>query len=66
MRMHYSSIVEGYIAGLRAAQAEGEVRDLDATVAAWALMDFIQAALAPGVPPGARASRVSTLRKDER
>ncbi|GAA1153437.1 TetR/AcrR family transcriptional regulator [Ornithinicoccus hortensis] len=38
MRAHYASIVEGYIAGLRTAQARGEVRELDPTVAAWALM----------------------------
>lgn len=38
MRAHYSSIVDGYIAGLQAAQAKGEVRDIDPTVAAWALM----------------------------
>jgi AcrR family transcriptional regulator len=38
MREHYSSIVEGYIDGLRAAQDRGEVRPLDPVVAAWALM----------------------------
>jgi len=38
MRMHYSSIVEGYIAVLRTAQAWGEVRPVDPTVASWALM----------------------------
>ncbi|MBN9606651.1 MAG: TetR/AcrR family transcriptional regulator [Actinomycetales bacterium] len=38
LRLHYSRIVEGYIEGLRGAQAEGEIGDLDPTVAAWALM----------------------------
>lgn len=38
MRLHYSSIVDGYISGLRSAQAKGEVREIDPTVAAWALM----------------------------
>lgn len=38
LRAHYESIVEGYIAGLSAAQTKGEVRDIDPTVAAWALM----------------------------
>jgi AcrR family transcriptional regulator len=38
MREHYSSIVEGYREGLVSAQAKGEVRPLDPTVAAWALM----------------------------
>lgn len=38
MREHYSSIVEGYMEGLRSAQSRGEVRDVDPTVAAWALM----------------------------
>lgn len=38
MRAHYSSIVEGYITGLRSAQSRGEVRPIDSTVAAWALM----------------------------
>lgn len=38
LRSHYNQIVDGYIAGLRDAQASGEVRELDPTVAAWALM----------------------------
>ncbi|TDW29130.1 TetR/AcrR family transcriptional regulator [Cryobacterium psychrophilum] len=38
LRMHYSRIVEGYIAGLRAAGQAGEISDIDPTVAAWALM----------------------------
>jgi len=35
---HYTRIVEGCTAGLRAAQAAGEVRPLDPEVAAWALL----------------------------
>lgn len=38
LRMHYTRIVNGYIEGLKHAQAEGEVRPMDPTVAAWALM----------------------------
>lgn len=39
LRLHYERIVEGYRAGLRAAQAEGDVdHGLDPEVAAWALM----------------------------
>lgn len=38
LRLHYSRIVEGYIAGLSDAQAHGEVGDVDPAVAAWALM----------------------------
>ncbi|MEW1961570.1 TetR/AcrR family transcriptional regulator [Microbacterium sp. NPDC077644] len=39
LRIHYERIVEGYRAGLRAAQAEGDIDPtLDAEVAAWALM----------------------------
>ncbi|MDJ0339443.1 TetR/AcrR family transcriptional regulator [Cryobacterium sp. PH31-O1] len=38
LRLHYTRIVEGYIAGLRAAGAAGEISDIDPTVAAWALM----------------------------
>ncbi|KDA05781.1 TetR family transcriptional regulator [Microbacterium sp. CH12i] len=39
LRLHYERIVEGYQAGLRAAQAEGDVDEhLDPEVAAWALM----------------------------
>ena len=39
LRTHYTRIVEGYEAGLRAAQASGDVdRALDAETTAWALM----------------------------
>lgn len=39
LRLHYTRIVEGYEAGLRAAQAAGEVdAALDPEVTAWALM----------------------------
>ena len=39
LRLHYTRIVEGYEAGLRAAQASGDVdRTLDPEVTAWALM----------------------------
>ncbi|MFF2390659.1 TetR/AcrR family transcriptional regulator [Agromyces sp. NPDC058104] len=38
LRLHYSRIVEGYIDGLRDAAEEGEIGDIDPTVAAWALM----------------------------
>lgn len=38
LRLHYSRIVDGYIAGLREAGAAGEISDIDPTVAAWALM----------------------------
>ncbi|MGV8877093.1 MAG: TetR/AcrR family transcriptional regulator [Rhodoglobus sp.] len=38
LRLHYSRIVDGYIAGLTEAQLLGEVGDIDPTVAAWALM----------------------------
>ena len=39
LRLHYSRIVEGYEAGLRAAQQEGDVdAALDPEVTAWALM----------------------------
>jgi len=38
LRLHYTRIVEGYIEGLRTAQDDGEIGDLDPTVAAWALM----------------------------
>ena len=39
LRMHYTRIVEGYEAGLRAAQATGDVdRALDPETTAWALM----------------------------
>ena len=38
LRMHYTRIVEGYIEGLRDAFDDGEISDIDPTVAAWALM----------------------------
>lgn len=38
LRLHYTRIVNGYIEGLKQAQADGEVRPMDPTVAAWALM----------------------------
>ncbi|MFC5788243.1 TetR/AcrR family transcriptional regulator [Agromyces tardus] len=38
LRMHYTRIVEGYIDGLTQAQEDGEIGDIDPTVAAWALM----------------------------
>jgi AcrR family transcriptional regulator len=39
LRLHYTRIVEGYEAGLRAAQEVGDVdADLDPTTTAWALM----------------------------
>lgn len=38
LRLHYTRIVEGYIDGLRDAAADGEIGDIDPTVAAWALM----------------------------
>ncbi|MFC5337060.1 TetR/AcrR family transcriptional regulator [Leucobacter denitrificans] len=39
MRLHYERIVDGYAAGLRAAQSEGDIDPrLDPEVAAWALM----------------------------
>ncbi|MEO6702495.1 MAG: TetR/AcrR family transcriptional regulator [Jatrophihabitantaceae bacterium] len=38
LRMHYTRIVEGYIAGLDKAKSNGEITDLDTSVAAWALM----------------------------
>jgi AcrR family transcriptional regulator len=38
LRLHYTRIVEACTAGLRAAQAAGEVRPMDPEVAAWALM----------------------------
>jgi len=38
LRQHYTRIVNGYIEGLKSAQLAGEVRDMDPTVAAWALM----------------------------
>ncbi|WP_082601029.1 TetR/AcrR family transcriptional regulator [Agromyces sp. Root81] len=38
LRLHYTRIVEGYIDGLREASEDGEIGDIDPTVAAWALM----------------------------
>ncbi|MCD2443888.1 TetR/AcrR family transcriptional regulator [Agromyces sp. SYSU K20354] len=38
LRLHYTRIVEGYIEGLRDAFDDGEISDIDPTVAAWALM----------------------------
>jgi hypothetical protein len=39
LRLHYTRIVDGYEAGLRAAQASGDVdAGLDPEVTAWALM----------------------------
>ena len=39
LRLHYTRIVDGYEAGLRAAQRDGDVDDaLDPEVTAWALM----------------------------
>ncbi len=38
LTLHYTRIVEGYIANLTRARGRGEVGDLDPTVAAWVLM----------------------------
>lgn len=38
MRAHYARIVDGYAAGLAEARARGDIRPVDPTVAAWALM----------------------------
>lgn len=38
LRLHYTRIVEGYIDGLSQARDDGEIGDIDPTVAAWALM----------------------------
>ena len=38
MRAHYEAICSGYAAGLDRARADGEIRELDPTVTAWALM----------------------------
>lgn len=38
MRAHYDAICTGYAAGLDRAQQAGEIRQVDPTVAAWALM----------------------------
>lgn len=38
LRLHYTRIVSGYIAGLTAAKETGEIGDIDPSVAAWVLM----------------------------
>jgi AcrR family transcriptional regulator len=38
MREHYRKIADGYVAGLRAAMAEGEIEQADPEVLAWSLM----------------------------
>lgn len=38
LRLHYTRIVDGYIEGLSAARARGEVGDIDPAVIAWVLM----------------------------
>jgi AcrR family transcriptional regulator len=38
LRLHYTRIVEGYVTGLDKAKSNGEIADLDTSVAAWALM----------------------------
>ena len=38
MRAHYDAICGGYVTGLSRARDAGEIRDVDPTVAAWALM----------------------------
>lgn len=38
MRAHYEAICSGYALGLDRARAAGEIRDVDPTVTAWALM----------------------------
>jgi len=38
LRAHYEAIAEGYVSGLQAAMADGEVAAMDPTVLAWALM----------------------------
>lgn len=38
LRLHYTRIVDGYIAGLQQARADNEIDDVDPIVAAWALM----------------------------
>lgn len=38
LHLHYTRIVEGYVAGLRKASAAGQIDDIDPVVAAWALM----------------------------
>ena len=71
LRLHYTRIVEGYEAGLRAAQDAGDVdRALDPEVTAWALMGMgeligmrflLWERDDAGTPPvGARPGRCST------
>jgi hypothetical protein len=38
LRLHYTRIVEGYVTGLDKARSNGEIAELDTSVAAWALM----------------------------
>lgn len=38
LHRHYQTIADGYVAGLRAAMADGEIIDADPEVLAWALM----------------------------
>lgn len=38
LRLHYTRIVEGYIEALDKARADGEISNIDPTVAAWMLM----------------------------
>jgi AcrR family transcriptional regulator len=38
LRLHYTRIVDGYIAGLDAARENGEVGDVDPAIVAWILM----------------------------
>ncbi len=38
LKLHYTRIVEGYVANLTRARSRGEVGDIDPTVAAWVLM----------------------------
>ncbi len=38
LTLHYTRIVEGYIANLTRARSRGEIGDLDPTVVAWVLM----------------------------
>lgn len=38
LRLHYSRIVDGYIAGLEAAKKSGDVGDIDPEIIAWILM----------------------------
>ena len=38
LRYHYDTLGEGYLEGLRAAVARGEVGEIDPEITAWALM----------------------------